>query len=1033
MLVRIIASFLLMQTIACHKVTNAISTTRLDCGQEVSWEDSYLKFVDSIGNPLSENMLNYHSLEDQSSHKLRLSSKGCLALEKSGLWLIRHREKPEGVIVDFSKVSESAALQLQDISQENLKPSCPSYETGHRLNLNTVLEAQSKHDLRGYEINFSFRSDSLKKIWPRQNFSFLQPIELAGVYPEGVFNVDLTVTNNFRGGEQTTKSCPVKFDYTGPIIAASLHQGQPKTYKGRPFIVLGSDQDVRFTSPADDFSSFEVCYQRRTDWDSGEDLGGFQPVCEKPERIPKDRPIPFDSRRGFWQVQYRGFDPAGNASGWSEPLMILFEQQTARQKIVNRMNSQSTDLLAWGYAATPMGMLASLEIYKEWQSLPTAFEREEMESSILLTLHRPWMEPSVQVIMRVVPDNHYPRIAFPVLGGKKFVSIEIVSELEGGWHFEATLTDVESNLAKSLTPPDHLPNGWQVSKDGTQFFWFTTEYVYYGKLNGSDVRFQTLAFKDDYISSVRFLDSDTQLVVYTSMKNKLTYFSTDNELTEINQKSVPLDFNEYHEVPSIVPITDDTNGILVKDFEQNSLSVWSLFEEGSRKLLDFNPELVPTFSISMDGIKVLDTDRHLFVSLSYTNRSYCSFYYYNAEVPDQHKAERLLETMPCNADVSGTPLGNEVWMHGPGDLATVVYKPGSAEFRKSLLNPELPAKQIIGKSLDRYITESGTWMFSGSEEDKEPDEEHGRARAWKRNKDGDFEPIAEFWTCDEISEPYGFQFDEATKTLYHICNNARTVFSIWDLSANPPRFVNTIDVGAMVTNTLLVNDQLLIGGALGNVYVYDLYDRQKPTLNSIIKLGDQQIKKLTYDASSKLLYATGARGDKPLKVWEMNNFTKPKAEIRAFSKEMERTVLSRDRKFLAASSEENSRVLLWNTENQQSIFVNEHANRIRDISFIGDTSILASGASNGILKLSDVKNPDMPAVTFSPGLSNSIKNIATVPGSNEFIVETDNSRIFHYRLESFDKVLQRTCTALRSYLNFVRDDYRVYAEFCKSL
>ncbi|WP_141733019.1 hypothetical protein [Oligoflexus tunisiensis] len=361
---------------------------------------------------------------------------------------------------------------------------------------------------------------------------------------------------------------------------------------------MSSELDVRFTSSADDFSSFEVCYQRRKDWDSGEGMNGFNPLCETPERIPADRPVPFEARQGFWQVQYRGVDPAGNASNWSEPLIVLFEQQNARQKIVNRANIQASEISARGFSATPMGMLTSLEIYSEWQKLPTAYEREQLESAILLTLHRPWMEPSVQVNMRVVPQDHYPRIAFPVLGGKKFISIEIVSELTGGWHFEAVLTDIDSLVEKSLPPPDILPNGWQVSRDGTRFFWFTMHYVYYGKLNGDDIKFHTLDYKDNYISSVRFINDDSQLVVMTSTVNKLIFFSAQDELVEIKEEIIPIAPHSTYEVPSIVTITDDARAFLMPDSENNSLSKWSLFEEGSRTPVDFNPELIPEFSIA---------------------------------------------------------------------------------------------------------------------------------------------------------------------------------------------------------------------------------------------------------------------------------------------------------------------------------------------------------------------------------------------------------------------------------------------------
>jgi hypothetical protein len=172
--------------------------------------------------------------------------------------------------LDLSKVRASTVLSLQDISGENLKPVCPAFEVGRKLDLRTVLDSQAGHDLRGYEISFSIESDKIQKTWPRQNFSMLQSIELAGVFPEGEMKLDIRVINNFRSGEQTAKICSVKFDYTGPIIRTSLANGQNKAYKGRPFVALSSDQDVRFTSSANDFQSFDICYHKLSDWDLGD-------------------------------------------------------------------------------------------------------------------------------------------------------------------------------------------------------------------------------------------------------------------------------------------------------------------------------------------------------------------------------------------------------------------------------------------------------------------------------------------------------------------------------------------------------------------------------------------------------------------------------------------------------------------------------------------------------------------------------------------------------------------------------------------
>ncbi|HYX36486.1 MAG TPA: hypothetical protein VE954_25545 [Oligoflexus sp.] len=659
MLYRLLVLFAILNGLACQRITNTISTVQLDCGGEVAWQDSYVKFVDNLGNPLPQPLLEYRSLEGQSLQTLKLSSKGCLALETTGIWLIRHREKPEGLVLDFSKIHQSVTLQLKDISAENLKPVCPAYEVGRRLNLQSMLEQQGEHDLRGYEVSFSIHSDKVQKSWPKQNFSLLQSIELAGVFPEGKIQLDFTVTNNFRSGEQSIKTCPVKFDYTGPVITTSLSSGKNKVYKGRPFVVLSSDQDIRFTSPADDFYAFDVCHLKRQDWDAG-NVNGFEPLCEKPERIAADRPVSFDTRQGFWQLSYRGVDPAGNTSDWSEPLMILLEQQNARLKIASKTSQQNAELSAGGYAKTPFGMLTSLEIYKEWQNLPTLFEREQLETSILLTMHRPWMEPSVQVNMRVAPQNHYPRLALPLADGKYFVSIESVYQ-PNKLHFAASLTNAETFEEKALITSDGLPNGWQVSKDGSKFFWFTFTYVYYGKLIGNDVKIQKMEFKDDYISAVRFLKNDTQIVVATRIhENKLTYFEAADQLTQLGSEPILIDIWKTNVVPSIVSITDDARGVWMEDVDNNSLSSWSIFEEGARNSLDFNPELVPGFDINVDTVRVLENDKRLFISFSYVRYPFCSFYLYNSELPERERAQMLLEAMPCSARTDGTAVGSPI-------------------------------------------------------------------------------------------------------------------------------------------------------------------------------------------------------------------------------------------------------------------------------------------------------------------------------------------------------------------------------------
>jgi WD40 repeat protein len=110
----------------------------------------------------------------------------------------------------------------------------------------------------------------------------------------------------------------------------------------------------------------------------------------------------------------------------------------------------------------------------------------------------------------------------------------------------------------------------------------------------------------------------------------------------------------------------------------------------------------------------------------------------------------------------------------------------------------------------------------------------------------------------------------------------------------------------------------------------------------------------------------------------------------------------------------------------------EHSNAVLDIALIGKSSLLVSGSSGGELKIWDIKNPEFPAVSFTPALTEAIRNIATVPGLNEFVVETAESAMFHYKLQSMQDIISKTCEALRIYLHYMRETYPKQAAFCKS-
>ncbi|MDQ3234036.1 MAG: hypothetical protein M3Q07_19675 [Pseudobdellovibrionaceae bacterium] len=385
--------FLVLLQFGCDKFRNGISVARLDCGQDATFDGSYLRFIDSAGNELDRKSLDIRSLDGPQGSGLNATSKGCVTADKPGLWLVRHKERLEALVFEIESNQLSGFQQLHDISHENLKPVCPVHDISETLDPAVFLASTDGLDKRGYFIRLMIhpKTSSNTIDLPMLNLAFFKPALVATLVPEGKVLVDIELKNQFRLGETMTLNCSVSFDYTAPLTYSSIEKTTPVSYRSRPLYELNAEDDLNFIADNKDVVAHEVCWQARKDWDEGVPIVNHLEVCSHPQKVERDKNVIFSDRKGFWQLQYRGSDQAGNVSHWSRAVIVLLKQTSSIEKLKIKANSIATIVEAKPVDGAANAMVSALELHQGWLGLPTQYERDTLENVVLLSMHRPWL------------------------------------------------------------------------------------------------------------------------------------------------------------------------------------------------------------------------------------------------------------------------------------------------------------------------------------------------------------------------------------------------------------------------------------------------------------------------------------------------------------------------------------------------------------------------------------------------------------------------------------------------------------------
>lgn len=1019
MFIRFFMILCILSQAGCGRIYNTISNVRLECGKDAIFDKSYVKFIDRAGHTVPNEALEYRSLDGTNSNSLTLTSKGCLDAAASGLWLIRHKDKAEGLILDFSKIEYSSLMQMQDVSQENLKPQCPTYESGTKLDLREILNASSLNDKRAYEIRFVIRDEKEGILLdaPWINFSYLQSIPLKGSFPEGRKALEIETRNNFRSAEVSKNSCSIKFDYSAPDLQPNIQGLLLTSYKNRPFYAADSERDIRFRTTSDDLKVIEVCVSKLSDWDNGKIVDFDDSICTNPLLINIDQSVPLPERKGFWKLQFRGVDQAGNASSWSPPMTILSRQSLEIEKLKSRAVQIANVVDSKGPEGSTQAMMLTLELYQSWNALPTEYEKKLLENMIILSLHRPWFQDSLYQEIRTSQETlGQIFFALPLMKGKKILLLEGYVFNSSNRKLFAKILDMETFEVNVLQEIDDESIGIKkggVSKDGTKFFWCGgDDSIYFGSINETGVVFDRLPVGQE-IFSARFIDRDSKIAILTDT-DVLTI-----DLEDEKRKLVAKPYlNQFNLVFPNTQLTDDGHGFYFEDYELSKIVRYSFGQSKTEGVeISIPNDVLPGFNINRDYVRFLEGEHTFLVKKVNVGKNSCDYTLVSKDANQQSNVQRIVKNAPCHLADSWTYVDDFLMIRDNYVRIGRVVK-GVETFRRSIMDPPLRNGQIYAAQ-DRIIRDQGQWMFSGSYEfidENQTGDFEGYLRIWKRLKDGRYQFLSRIQSCGVM--PIKLQYAVSTKQIISACSEQGVPFL--DLTESESGKKRRIPTESDIHSTALLNDSTLAAGLYdGSIHVYDLAPEipiEKYTFNN----SKTRINGLLVDKIYQRVFAINNGESKQIRYWDGMDLREPAKGLFGFQSGVDKLALSTASDFLAAipDTKADMQIKVWDNTHLDKlpVVLDGHKSWIRDISFLGSSSVLVSGAFDGVVKLWDVSNPEISGVNIQATENGQVENLAGVPGANDFVVETTDSQMYQYSLKSIPEIVEKTCTFLTPYL-----------------
>lgn len=996
----------LVLSMSCGRIQNSISVARLDCGAEAQYSGSYLRFVDQVGRKLDRSSLDIRSLDDQGNRSFSVTSKGCLNVDQPGLWLVRHKEKPEGLVVKIKASQQSGVQQLQDISHEVLKPECPDHDLAETLDLAEFLPQMNQHDQRGYAVHLKIRD----RDWPWLNLAATAPSLIAAVVSEGDALVELELKNQFRFGEVTKKECQLRIDYTAPVSYPSFAKNLPVQYRSRPFYVLNAESDVSFVSESKDVIYHEACWQERKDWDR--DL----PLCENPQKIEIGKNLVSPSRKGFWQLQYRGVDAAGNKAGWSPPQIVLLEQ-TSRMESIKAKAANIASIVDNNPAnGTARAMVSGLELYKLWRDLPTQFERDRLENIVMLSLHRPWLHDTIRQDIRVQDSADEMMFYGDFIGDGSLILT-----------YQRNLKDVNNKImelrvfnTKTREYNILLTEDWKyisaevvlVSPDKKMFaFWIAdSPFFWVGRVDGDNVTVQRAAKPDleDNARPAAFINDNKQLVML-AYSGVLTY-----DLDDL-RKEPKFDYYAFpDELESLYwPLSLGGTHYMAKNYEEKKMTWIPLVDESlPRETIDLNQ-----LGFKKGELKFFDVlaDGDYLVVITDETVGPCTYSILSRNAKrGGFDSKRISERAPCYADVKINKERDRVLINQGVDRMTFLWLNNLKNFAGEVHFPVLREDEGgIGRDFSPRF-----WAHSRQQElvagSYESEKSVDQMVFWKPSADRTLQesyrinlPSRLSWSAyifaDELEVIVGYFSNSFFTAGYGVANRGE------------------IKLGESICSPMDLtygHKKLFVACHSGGLDVFDLSKTTMPKLGHIETI-DEFVTQVDYEPINDLLIASHGGEQEHLWVWQQADLLSTPTRIRVFQSGIWAIATSFDGRYVATlpASEEDMLIKVFQLQNlpAEPLILQGNRSKTKQITFIGNQGLLVSGSEEGQIKIWDVDHPDFPGVTIEIQRGKKIASLTGIPHHNEFIVENGEQEIFHYKLDSLTAIRNRTCDFLKPY------------------
>lgn len=1013
---RYILALILLLQFSCNRIQNTISTVRLDCGSEAALTGTYLRFVDVSGNDLRQQDLDVRSLDADHNRRLAVTSKGCLSAQEKGLWMVRHKEKLEGLVLKLDGNELSGIRQLQDISHETLKTACSVSDLSATLTPSDFLTAAPNHDPRGYEIRFSVREKKSDKAydWPWLNLANVKPALVATLLQEGQAFIEVELKNLFRLGEVDKKTCPIKLDYSAPFSFSSVQRSVPQQYRTHPFYTLDAEENLTFQSNDSDIKYYEVCWQQRPDWNVGQIAERNLSRCPVVQRINKDQNLNLSERKGFWQLEFRSIDQAGNISDWSEPQIVLLHQTSTADGIKIKASKIASIVEANPVDGAANAMVLSLDLHKSWLNLPTEYERSHLEGIVQLSMHRPWLRDSIRqdLVFQDLPDAmHWQNVWFD--GGTKILSYERNRANYDKKFIELKMYDLKKFSGKSILTIDwgyisFTSSFFAISSSEKKFVFGAGDKIWVGELlSDDDVRIIEID-PGAGVLNAKFIEQDRYIVMLLD-DAKLIYDVNNLTADPVREARIPGEVSGDS-------ISEDGNYFLNIDWVKN-LMTWLPISDDQlpAKEMDLiksgisEPETMGFYVVG-ENLYIIPVDRDVAGPCVYLKA------WQNSD--GLLETERLTEGAPC--------VGDLVFDRS---LDRALLKPETERVGSLLMSNLKKVSRLIPYPVKREVDggtpeSSATTSKSASSDGEyvasvyyDPDWET-RMIVWKRQENGEYLQVLKspMKKTSATATPIIFAEDLGV-LIVHGYGYLQMVGYLPNTSQIYSEYVPE-PCDTTVTGAYLGRGKLLFACLGGHITVLDISNFEfrnvrhlRPTLTTITAM--------SYDQKNEILLMA-VKDSSQLWIWPKGDLDLAPVKLGGFKSGIIGLSLSENRKHLAVipvnRQDSSIKIFDYNNLNAQPASLEGHSSKITHVSFFGSSSLLVSGDEQGILKIWDANHPEFPGVTVVLQRGGSIKNLVGIPARNEFIVENSSQRIYHYRLDSIQDLVSRSCNFLKPYI-----------------